>query len=81
MFTGKRTCLHVASGDYGFHNKTEDWLANGHRGSPSYGVPMALGRVLPRLAALRYCGEVSMGLIYGGIVTWRGSRDIRWLVP
>ena len=30
--------------------------------------PMALGRVLPRLVALRYCGEVSMGaghMIYG----------------
>ena len=43
---------------------------------------MALGRVLPRLVALRYCGEVSMGaghMIYGGIVTWRGSRDIRRL--
>ena len=40
--------LQVASGDYGFHNKTEDWLANGHRGSSSYGAPVALGRVLPR---------------------------------
>ena len=41
---------------------------------------MALGRVLPRLVvALRY--EVSMGashMIYGKIITWRKSRDIRW---
>ena len=44
--------------------------------------PMALGRVLPRLVALRYCGEVSMGaghMIYGGVVTWGGSHDIRRL--
>ena len=43
---------------------------------------MELGRVLPRLAARRYCGEVSMRaghMIYGGINAWGGPRDIRRL--
>ena len=55
------------------HDKTEDWLANGHRGSSSYRAPMTFGRVLPRLVALRYCGGVPYGaghMIYRGIVTW-----------
>ena len=44
--------------------------------------PMALGRVLPRLVALRYCGEVSMGaghMIYGEASHEEGSHDIKKL--
>ena len=56
-------CLQVTSGDYGFQNKTEDWLANDHRGPPLMEPLMALGQILPRLVAPRYCGEVSMGQV------------------
>ena len=50
---------------------------------PLLRVPsMALGQILPRLVAPRYCGEIFMRaghMIYSGIDARGGSRDIRRL--
>ena len=54
-FTGKSRRLRVASGDYGFLNKTEEWLANGQSWAPLLMEPRwALGRspTLPGGASL-----------------------------